>query len=164
MQNVTMPAAHHDHIQLKQNLNRRKGSHDRLVKSYEKLRQAMQELIDTSRAPNGADIPAPIVQENLWELDVDDDLWADLTRHGAFQDKDAPKWLTDQPTKQGIRAMLELDRCKEELERLDHERGVMYRWLQLQKEQLHLASGLATAQGESYDTFYYLVLISGKFR
>jgi hypothetical protein len=37
MQNVTMPAAHHDHIQLKQNLNRHKGGHDRLVKSYEKL-------------------------------------------------------------------------------------------------------------------------------
>jgi len=164
MQNVTIPAAHHDHVQLKHNLNRRKGSHDRLIKSYEKLRRTMQEFIDTGRAPNGVDIPAPIVQEKLWDLDVDDDLWADLTRHGAFQDKDAPKWLTDRPTKQGIRAMLELDRCMEELERLDHERGVMYRWLQQQREQLRLASGLAIAQGESYDTPCYLVLISNKFR
>jgi len=39
----------------------------------------MQELINTSCAPNGAEIPALIVQEKLWELDVDDDLWVDLT-------------------------------------------------------------------------------------
>jgi hypothetical protein len=112
----------------------------------------MQELVDTNCAPSGVDIPVPIVQEKLWELDVDDELWADLTWHGAFQDKDAPKWLIDQPTRQGIHAMLELECCMEELERLDHEQGVMYKWLQQQREQLHLAGGIAIAQGKSSDT------------
>jgi hypothetical protein len=73
-------------------------------------------------------------------------VWMDIAQDAHFQNKDLPKWLCDIPTKQGIRAMLEIQRCDEELERLDHERGVMYSWLQGQGEQLHLASCIA--QGE----------------
>ena len=91
---------------------------------------------------------------------MDDDLWVDLTQHGAFYDKDPPKWLTDQATKQGIHMMLELEHCMEESERLDHEQGAMYRWLQ-QLQQLHLASGLSLAQGECSKALCYWVLMTG---
>jgi hypothetical protein len=50
--------------------------------------------------------------------------------------------------------MLEVQRCDEELERLDHKRGVMYSWLQAQAEQLDLAS--RTAQGELYYKYHSL--------
>jgi hypothetical protein len=139
---LTFSLANHDHAQLKQSLNRRKGGHERLVKSYEKLRQDMQDLIAHGDAPTGAIVPSQLASERLWDLDVDDDLWTDLARDGQYQD-DAPKWLYDEPTKQGIRAMLDLQRSVEELEWLNHERGVMYTWLQGQGKQLRLASQIA---------------------
>jgi len=141
---LTFSLANRDHAQLKQSLNRRKGGHERLVKSYEKLRQEMQDLIAHGDAPTGATIPNQLSIERLWDLDVDDDLWMDLARDGQYQD-DAPRWLYDEPTKRGIRAMLDLQRCDEELERLDHEHSVMHTWLRGQREQLQLASH--TAQG-----------------
>ena len=134
----------HDHSQLKQGLNRRKGGHERLVKSYDKLRLEMQSLIDRGDAPTGATVPNQLSSERLWHLDVDHDLWMDLARDQQNED-DAPGWLYDEPTKQGIRAMLDLQRCEEEFERLSHERGVMSAWLRGQGEQLQLAS--QTAQG-----------------
>jgi hypothetical protein len=76
----------------------------------------MQYLINTNHAFNGAQVPAPIEQEGFWELDVDSKLWADVYLDDAFEGLDAPMWLCDQPTKQGIRAMLGLRRCKEEIE------------------------------------------------
>ena len=139
---LTFSLANHDHVQLKQGLNRRKGGHERLVKSYERLRQEMQGLITCGDAPTGASVPNQLSSERLWDLDVDDDVWTDLARDGQYQD-DAPGWLCDVPTKQGIRAMLDLQRSNEEIERLEHERGVMYAWLRGQGEQLQLASRIA---------------------
>jgi len=102
----------------------------------------MQGLIARGEAPIGATVPNHLSIEGLWDLDVDDDLWTDLAQGDQSQD-DAPKWLYDEPTKQGIRAMLDLERSVEELERLGHERGVMFAWLQGQGRQLQLASHIA---------------------
>ena len=139
---LTFSLGNHDHAQLKQGLNRRKGGHERLVKSYDKLRQEMQDLIASGNAPAGATVPNQLPSERLWDLDVDDTLWTDLARDEQYQD-DAPRWLYDEPTKQGIRAMLDLQRSEEEFERLSHERGVMFTWLRGQAEQLQLASHIA---------------------
>jgi len=139
---LTFSLANHDHAQLKQGLNRRKGGYERLVKSYEKLRQEMQGLIACGDAPIGATVPNQLSSERLWDLDVDDDVWTDLAQDGQHQD-DAPGWLFDVPTKQGIRAMLDLQRSDEEIERLEHERGVMFAWLREQGEQLQLARHIA---------------------
>ena len=106
----------------------------------------MQDLMLQGDAPIGAKVPASVTSENLWELDVDNDLWTEVLLDDQFPHKDAPKWLCDQPTKKGIRAVLEIRRCDEELEQLTHERRVMYSWLQGQGEQLKLASYIA--QGE----------------
>ena len=103
----------------------------------------MQDLILQGDSPIGSRVPAPISSEHMWELGVDNELWAEIVQDDQFQDKDAPKWLCDGPTKKGIRAMLELRRCDEELERLAHERGVMCAWLQGQGEQLKLAGCIA---------------------
>ena len=134
--------AHHDHAQLKQSLNRRKGGNERLVKSFEKLRQEMQDLIACGNAPTGATVPSQLSSKRLWDLDVDDDLWTDLAQDGQYQD-DTPRWLCDEPTKQGIRAMLDLQCSDEEIEWLNHECSVMDEWLQGQGEQLQLACLIA---------------------
>jgi len=102
----------------------------------------MQDLIARGDAPASATVPKQLSSEGLWNLDVDDDLWTDLARDEQFQDS-APRWLYDEPTKQGIHAMLNLQRSEEELEQLNHERGVMFTWLQGQAEQLQLASHIA---------------------
>ena len=102
----------------------------------------MQDLIAHGDAPPGAIVPNQLNSDKLWDLDVDDDLWMDLARDGQYQD-DAPRWLYDQPTQKGICAMLDLQRSAEELERLNHERGVMYTWLRGQGEQLQLAHHMA---------------------
>jgi hypothetical protein len=102
----------------------------------------MQGLIAHGDAPLGAVVPNQLASEKLWDLDVDDDLWMDLARDGQYQDN-APSWLYHQPTQQGIRAMLDLQRAEEELEWLKHERSVMYSWLLGQGEQLQLARHMA---------------------
>jgi len=86
-------------------------------------------------------------------MDVDDDLWTDLTWDGQYQDEDTPKWLYDPPMKQGIRAMLELEHCEEELERLNHECSMMHAWLRGQRELLQLASRMA--KGTLSVVFFY---------
>ena len=116
----------------------------------------MQDLIAQGNAPIGVNVPAPLNGEKLWDLDVDSDLWLDLAKDAQSQDGDAPKWLYDQPTRQGIRAMIELQCCKEEFEWLYHERSAMYAWLQGQGEQLQLASCIA--QGKWYYGYCNLLL------
>jgi hypothetical protein len=103
----------------------------------------MQDLIAQGDAPIGSTVPNQLSNEKLWDLDVDDDLWMDLAQDGQYQDDDAPRWLYDEPTKRGIRAMLDLQRSEEELERLGHERNVMYTWIREQEKQLQLASHIA---------------------
>ena len=114
----------------------------------------MQDLIARGEAPTDATVPNPLLSERLWDLDVDDDLWTDLARDGEYQD-DPPKWLFDGPTKRGIRAMLDLQRSEEELERLDHERSVMFAWLQGQGEQLQRAGHIAQGTLPIFIPFIY---------
>ena len=108
----------------------------------------MLDAISQGTAPIDIKVPASMANANLWDLDVDDDVWMDIARDDRFENKNLPKWLYDIPTKKGIQAMLEVQRCNEELYRLDHERGVLHSWLQVQAEQLRLASCIA--QGELY--------------
>ena len=68
----------------------------------------MQALMLQGDAPIGSKVPPSVNSENLWDLDVDNDLWMEITLDDQFQDKDAPKWLCDKPTKTGICAMLKL--------------------------------------------------------
>jgi hypothetical protein len=103
----------------------------------------MQDNLAQGLAPPGVKVPASIPSEALWDLDVDSDLWTEIIRDSEYQNKDAPKWLCNDPTKQGIHALLQLRRCEEELERLNHERTAMYAWLSAQQEQLQVAGLIA---------------------
>ena len=153
---LTFSLGNHHHAQLKQGLNRHKGDHECLVKSYEKLQQEMQDLITHGDAPTGATVPNQLSSKRLWHLDVDDDLWVDLAQDGQYQE-DTPRWLFDEPMKKGIQAMLDLQRSEEEIEQLDYERGVMYRWLQGQVAQLQRASHISQGIQSIFLPFYILI-------
>ena len=55
---LTFSLANNDHTQVKKGLNRRRGGHERLVKSHEELREKMQDLIARGDAPTGATVPS----------------------------------------------------------------------------------------------------------
>jgi hypothetical protein len=115
----------------------------------------MQDLITQGKAPPCAIVPRQLAGERLWDLDVDDDLWMDLTQDRQYQD-DVPRWLYDQPTKQGICTMLDLQCSEEELKQLNHEHSVMSTWLQGQGEQLQLASPIAQGMHSNFLTLAIL--------
>lgn len=85
-------------------------------------------LIQQRKAPIGAVQPQEIVREGLFKLDVDDDIWQDIglgeNNYGIM-----PLWLCDERIRQGIRSLLEHDRCKEEEHRLMRERRALQEWL-----------------------------------
>jgi hypothetical protein len=74
-----------------------------------------------------------INRDGLFQLDVDDDIWQDI---GLDDDewemtlsRGAPLWLTNTGVREGIKVLLDLDRCLEEESRLQVERCNMQEWL-----------------------------------
>ncbi|THU88157.1 hypothetical protein K435DRAFT_680385, partial [Dendrothele bispora CBS 962.96] len=102
-----------------------------LAQKYNKLVKEMKDLIVLRKAPRNAIAPPPIDVSELFKLDIADELWQDV---GLVYDEvdlvqsAPPPWLADEKVRQGIRAMLELDRCEEEEERLAVERKAMQCW------------------------------------
>lgn len=84
-------------------------------------------LITKGEAPTSAVPPKPIPRDGLFKLDVDDDIWQDV---GLDDDQsvEIPGWLGDDKVREGIRAMLELDRCNEEKVRVMQERTALQEW------------------------------------
>ncbi|KAJ7589414.1 hypothetical protein C8J56DRAFT_1076012 [Mycena floridula] len=67
--------------------------------------------------------PHELDKEGLFQLDVDNNIWDDIGLNDEFQGVRAlPGWLADDNVHEGIRVMLELDRCSEERERLLEEK------------------------------------------
>ena len=116
-------------------------------------------LIDERKAPRNALRPIPIRADNLFSLDVDDDIWQDI---GLNEDDDCtepPPWLSDENVRKGIRAMLDLDRCSEEEPRLILERRSLQEWF---SEEWAIVNSAIDATGElslSFDCLIFLVKI-----
>jgi hypothetical protein len=90
----------------------------------------MNDLIEKQLAPPGAVAPPEIDLNKLWDINVDSEIWQDT---GLLDEEDAdqgpPEWLCNENVRKGIRAMLEVDRCEEELARLAKERSSLQDWL-----------------------------------
>lgn len=84
-------------------------------------------MIASNHAPAGAIPPQPIQRDGLFKLDVDDDIWQDV---GLDDDHDGPipRWLGDDRVREGIRGMMEWDRCCEEEVRVCKERCALQEW------------------------------------
>ena len=109
-------------------IKRRDPGISRLVKSYNDLCAEMAHLVSMQDAPLGAKVPEPLQREGLFQLDVDDSIWQDIGL-SEEHDGDVPRWIGDDDVRQGIKWMLQLERCSEEESRLMRERLAMQAWM-----------------------------------
>ncbi|KIJ64158.1 hypothetical protein HYDPIDRAFT_91170, partial [Hydnomerulius pinastri MD-312] len=100
------------------------------------------------KAPRGAIPPDCISHEGIFDLDVDDNIWQDI----SLRDEDAnpPAWLADDDMCAGIKALLEKDRCVEEEQRLLRERCYLQEWLVAEVTAVEAAKA---NQGKQYMLF-----------
>ena len=85
-----------------------------LARKYNKLIGKIHCLIDEWRDLWKALCPIPINTDNLFSLDVDDDIWQDIGLNEDDKSTTPPPWLSDENIQKGIRAMLDLDHYLEE--------------------------------------------------
>jgi hypothetical protein len=99
----------------------------KLSATYNQLCTQLHNLIQTRKAPRNAIAPQRIDTHGLFKLDVDDEIWQDV---GLDDDVDGPVplWLSDDKVRQGIKTLLERDRCVEEEQRLQKERCALQEW------------------------------------
>lgn len=109
-------------------VKRREPNTQELVRKYNKLCRDISAEIDAGRAPPGAIAPPEIDGAGLWALDVDDEIWQDVGLDDSEDADNPPGWLGDDDVRDGIKAMLQLDRCAEEEWRSGQERRSMQEW------------------------------------
>jgi hypothetical protein len=113
-----------------QQIKRKEPGIQTLARKYNTICQSLEEKIKSEKAPLGAIAPLPIEMDNLFKLDVDDDIWQDIgLTDDNDEDLDIPAWLGDECVRTGIKSLLELDRCTEERRRLISECISMRQWL-----------------------------------
>ena len=100
-----------------------------LARKYNKLCNDLEKIINKKKAPRGAISPLAIEMDNLFKLDVDDDIWQDIGLTDDLDDlSEIPDWLGNDQVRGGIKVLLEYDRCLEEMQRIRHERVSMQEW------------------------------------
>lgn len=130
-------------------MKRRDPGIQELVRHYNKLCTEMEALIRARKAPRNAVAPQPIDPKGIWGLDVDDDIWQDVGLDDRYDDEsEPPKWLKDDSVRAGIKAMLEKDRCEEEMPRLFHECRALRYWLSEEWNAVTLAMETAKDAGK----------------
>ena len=136
-------------------IKRREPAITQLTKSYNDLCGQMENLVKAKKAPGNAVVAERIPRDGLFKLDVDDSIWQDI---GLEETTGAlPAWLSDVNVRDGIKSMLELDRCKEEEVRLKRERCALQEWFLEEWSCVQLA--LITAQScEDLNLVYQLEL------
>ncbi|TFK60085.1 hypothetical protein BDN72DRAFT_779856, partial [Pluteus cervinus] len=132
---------HKLHAQTDSSVRRRDPTIQEVARAYNKLCDEMTKLAREKKAPSGSICPVKVPLERLFSLDVDDTIWQDI---GLTDDPPPsptttsdqtttppqlpPAWLSKEEVRDGIKAMLERDRCVEEEARLVHERRAMQFW------------------------------------
>ena len=81
--------------------------------------------------------------KGIFHLDVDNEIWLDLDLDRTDEAK-IPRWLGDEGVREGIRAMLAMNRCEEDADRLRRERKNMQEWFA--KEWIAVKSALSKSR------------------
>lgn len=111
----------HAELQLK----RRQPGIMKLVKKFNDCVTKMETLKAKGEAPTTARIPKTIESKGLFSLDIEDDIWQDVD---VLNEEPAPRWMSDETVRRGIRALLVKRRCIEEVARLQKEMLAMQEW------------------------------------
>ncbi|KAJ6534059.1 hypothetical protein DFH09DRAFT_1250036 [Mycena vulgaris] len=130
-------------------VKRRDPGIQELVRNYNKLCAEMATLLRQGKAPRNAVPPTAIDPKSVWSLDVDDEIWQDIGLDDAYDESEPPLWLKSEAVRDGIKAMLEQDRCNEEAPRLFHECRALCYWLSEEWAAVGAAVDLATEAGNS---------------
>ena len=119
-------------------VKRREPGIQKLATSYNNLCMQMVALINQRKAPQGSVAPLPISRDELFKLDVDDDIWQDI---GLNDESNGlpPAWLADEKVLLGIKSPLEFRHCEEEENRLLKERRMLAEWFTEEWNWLHKA-------------------------
>jgi len=110
-------------------IKRKEPGIQKLRKKYNDLCTELKALINQGSAPRGAVVPHMIEKEGLFQLDVDDEIWQDIGLEDTEFEGKIPGWLGDDNVREGIKNLLELDRCQEEERRLYKERQAIQEWM-----------------------------------
>ncbi|KIK64665.1 hypothetical protein GYMLUDRAFT_240636 [Collybiopsis luxurians FD-317 M1] len=123
---LILPEQHiNEHTQ--DSVRRREPAIAVLAHKYNTYCEELKRLIDQRKAPQLAIAPKPIDLDNIFNLDVDDDIWLDIG-FGYDEDTAPPFWLSNEQVRNSIRALLDRDRCAEERRYLLAERDAMQEW------------------------------------
>ncbi|KAJ3717384.1 hypothetical protein C8R42DRAFT_586975 [Lentinula raphanica] len=117
------------HIHTEDSVKKRDPSIQKLARHYNSLCTEMQRLIDLKRAPHNVTSPKLIPMKDLFNLDVDDNIWQDVGLDETSDGQNPPLWLCDENVRRGIRSILLRDRCDEEFLRLKHEMRSLQQWM-----------------------------------
>ncbi|KAJ7795836.1 hypothetical protein B0H14DRAFT_2620574 [Mycena olivaceomarginata] len=135
-------------------VKRREKGIQNLALKYNKQCAKVAQLIRDKNAPRGALAPRPIPDGQLWKLDVDDDIWEDdgLDDDETEEQTTPPPWLCDDGVRAGIKALLQIDRCREEDIRLKKERAALQVWF---AEEWALVNHALEEAGTAPDRYQY---------
>ncbi|CAK5275206.1 unnamed protein product [Mycena citricolor] len=126
---------------------------DRSIKDvcrlYNRLCKELEELIRLGCAPRNAIAPREIIEQDIWALDVDAEIWLDVGLMEADEETEPPLWMKSDAVCQGIQAMLEQDRCNKEEPRLFHECQALRWWMAEEWEVVTRGMKLAAEDGEA---------------
>jgi hypothetical protein len=89
-----------------------------------------------SKPSTAAAAPEPLNINSLFDPDSNQHMWMEQDLNEAAS---APRYMYDSQIREGIAAMLVLDRAEEEEHRLQAEAQTMGKWLGLQLKRLHWA-------------------------
>ncbi|EIW78899.1 hypothetical protein CONPUDRAFT_26075, partial [Coniophora puteana RWD-64-598 SS2] len=144
---ANVPAENHLMTHIESSVKRGEPSLKRLVDRYNQLCMDIRSLISKRRAPARAVVPPLITAQQVFNLDVDNDIW----QNTGLDDSSLapPAWLSNDSVRRGIRAMLEVDRCNEEEARLLVERCRLQDWIKEQWQHLKRAEA-GTGANEVY--------------
>ncbi|CAK5282226.1 unnamed protein product [Mycena citricolor] len=130
-------------------VRRRDRSIKDVCRLYNRLCKELEELIRLGCAPRNAIAPREIIEQDIWALDVDAEIWLDVGLMEADEETEPPLWMKSDAVRQGIQAMLEQDRCNEEEPRLFHECRALRWWMAEEWEVVTRGMKLAAEDGEA---------------
>ncbi|KAJ3968612.1 hypothetical protein EV361DRAFT_972720 [Lentinula raphanica] len=116
------------HIHTEDSVKKHDPSIQKLACHYNSLCTEMQRLIDL-KLPHNVTSPKLIPMKDLFNLDVDDNIWQDVGLDETSDGQNPPLWLCDENVRRGIRSILLRDRCDEEFLRLKHEMQSLQQWM-----------------------------------
>ncbi|EJD43332.1 hypothetical protein AURDEDRAFT_66428 [Auricularia subglabra TFB-10046 SS5] len=130
------------HTQTRDLVHKTQNKISGLVRKYNALVKKMEVLVKQGKAPTRRTRPPrQLVAKELFKLNVDDALWQEDPGLGAQDESDLPLWQVDDDIRTGIPAMLEVRRCREELERLHCEGKALREWWNHERQALVEAHG-----------------------